>query len=619
MAWAVDANDALYAWSCNGLTSPGSGPIVSELRSVPMPRARRGEWHVSLADPTLRPRIDRVVLRVAPGTCATQSPTRAMGDRNVTLPASGDYIESFTRSSAEPTVFMAWAENDAACAVVAIGCVDGPGPVVLSTVLDTRSVAPCGDPRSCRATATGLACDHVAVEQIAIGGSSECFRTTAGEVFCDGSITGAPLTMPPGFVPDRLFARHARRVADPGSLDRDDGYCALSREGAMACWGDAFPFLDAFAPGPTLVPRASLPGDAATIPLTLSMGLRMGCVALGTNASGGRVYCRALAAEDDATRTQLVGATSSGEWVANGSAPAGAGSDVILLASGALDTCAASSSRIWCWGDPRVAVATTDYATQERWLSFQSDLRYTRLTLGEMHGCALADDGLPTCWGSDFAGQLAPRFEIHAQPPACAGLSYAAMLRRSDCAGFALGSLYDSVPVAPRLRSSFDQAITGGPDFDPLVPPSDCATPADRRNGTMCTVQVGSAGLHVTAIASGAYHTCAISDDATPVQADDTRGRVLCWGDDELGEQVGGLSTSSGHFTHGSAAWVRPCDASADPDGAAFLEGAVDLVAGALRTCALDAHGDVMCWGSGSVYRAGALCAERPVGLPLSR
>ncbi len=619
MAWAVDADGALYAWSCNGLTSPGSGPIVSELRSVPTPRSPNGRWHVTLADASIAAHIDRVVLRIAPGTCAAQSPTRTTGDRNIAWPAGGEHVEPFSLGSAAPTAFMAWAENDATCTIVARGCTDGPGPTDLTTVLVIETTAPCADPRACRATSDGLACDHVVVEQMAVGASSECFLTSAHEVFCDGSISGAPLAMPTGFVPARLFARHARRVVEPGSLDRDDGYCALATDGAMACWGDAFPFLDAALPTPALVSRATLPGTSDTLPLTLTMGLRMGCVVMGRGATGGEVHCRGLAAEDDAVRARLVGATSTGEWVANESAPAGAGANVVLLASGALDTCAASSDRIWCWGDERVAVATPDYTTQERWLSFIDGHRWTALGVGEMHACGVADDGLPACWGSDFAGQLAPRFEILTEPAACTGLDYPSMIGRDDCAGYALGSLYDSVPVAPRLRSSIDQALASGASFDPLDPPTDCAHPPSGRSGTTCPVSVASRFLQVSAIATGAYHTCAISDDATPIEANDVRGRVLCWGDDELGEQVGGLSASAGQYTHGTAAWVRPCDAAADPDRGAFLEGAVDLVAGALRTCARDAHGDVTCWGSGDVYGAGALCAERPIGLPRSR
>ena len=275
-------------------------------------------------------------------------------------------------------------------------------------------------------------------------------------------------------------------------------------------------------------------------------------------------------------------------------------------------TCASNRERIYCWGDPRADVAVPDLAL---WmpLQFTAEESFEVVGAGEMHACGMGDDGLIQCWGSDFSGQLEPRFEIATRPAACDGLDYYQMVERADCAGYALNALYDDEHGPHGVRSSYDDAFDNEPEFPPRSPPESCARDqaTDRPDHLDCALEVAGQLLVASDIAVGAFHTCAISAGETPVHEDDVPGRVLCWGDDYV-DQVGGLGESAGHTTHGNAAWVRPCEGSS-PSRTSFVAGILDIEAGTNRTCALDERGDVLCWGSGD------LCAVRPPGLPERR
>lgn len=607
MAWAVDEHEALYAWSCLVVGSPGAGAIVSELRSVPRPVALTAEWRVSFAAGAVRDER-RVLARRAPGPCPASPPRTAPTDLPLSIPAGGVASMPITFEGGDTTALMAWTERDTDCSITAWGCTEGPGDVVLETVLEPLGpVDFCDDPRACRASATGLACDHVVAAQIALGSASACFLTTAGEVFCEGAVEGAPLAMASGFLPVRLFGRHARRSTVPGSRDRGDGYCALDAVGAVVCWGDAFPFASTFLGAPTAVPASALP-PVDGVPIALTLGLRFGCAVMSNDLSGGSVYCQGLSG--DPARTTLVGGPGPGPWVLT-DAPSGAGNDIALLSSGSMHTCASNRTRTYCWGDDRVAVATPEYPMQAPLQFFVE--RFASLGVGEMHACALGQDGYVQCWGSDFWGALEPRFEITDEPAACRGLDYYGMLLRTDCAGYALNALYDGEhgPISP--RDSYEEALSGPDAFLPLAPPAECDRMQDagREARLDCVLEVDGTALHVTDLAVGAFHTCAIRSAEGSLHPDDAPGRVLCWGDD-YENQVGGLGPTSGFHTHGNAAWVRPC-LGAVPDPDAFVEQAVDVEAGTHRTCVIDARGDVLCWGDDST------CAVRPRGLPLTR
>jgi len=207
-----------------------------------------------------------------------------------------------------------------------------------------------------------------------------------------------------------------------------------------------------------------------------------------------------------------------------------------------------------------------------------------------MHACAVTSDHMLYCWGSDYSGQLAPRFAVTSAPPECTSTDYRVLraMAGDPCAAYALTTplVYEPAHGSAVLHASYEEVV----DVDPIVGASDPAA----------QVTLNGGALMVSRVSAGAHHTCAVSE-AQSLHPDQASGRVLCWGDNSLAQQVSGSIP-----TEGGAAWVRRCDASGAPG--AFLENIVDVDAGALRTCALDNASNVVCWGNGRS------CAA-PVGL----
>jgi alpha-tubulin suppressor-like RCC1 family protein len=95
---------------------------------------------------------------------------------------------------------------------------------------------------------------------------------------------------------------------------------------------------------------------------------------------------------------------------------------------------------------------------------------------------------------------------------------------------------------------------------------------------------------NVVAIASGSYHTCALTAE---------KGEVLCWG-------ANGLGTLSGVLGTGSSA-----DVVSEPERVTGIQGVTEIVAGGIHSCARLETG-WRCWGAsqcGQVGDGGTTCA----------
>ena len=229
--------------------------------------------------------------------------------------------------------------------------------------------------------------------------------------------------------------------------------------------------------------------------------------------------------------------------------------------------------------------------------------RITAIATGGEHTCALTSGGGVTCWGDNTYGQLGDGTTANSTTPvAVAGLSsgvnaiaagaYHTCALTSGggvmCWGWnAYGQLGDgttansTTPVAVAGLSSGVIAIAAGGGHTCALTSSGGATcwgwnaSGELGDGTttdrLTPVAVVGLSSGVTAIATGAYHTCALTRD----------GGATCWGWNASGELGDGTTANS--FT---------------PVAVVGLSSGVSAIAASYaHTCALTSGGGVMCWG----------------------
>jgi len=236
---------------------------------------------------------------------------------------------------------------------------------------------------------------------------------------------------------------------------------------------------------------------------------------------------------------------------------------------------------VWCWGrndEAQLGYSTTDLCPEElpngqtravacHTFPFQvvGLERAVAVTAGGAFACALRDDGTVRCWGSNSAGQLGNGLTLPSASPVAArglsGITAIAAGARHTCA-VAAGLVY----------------CWGANDRGQLGQPTTSRQCTVGSESIACEPQPtaidGVKG--VVAISAGAAHTCART----------VEGIVLCWGDGRYGQSGSGRASA---MPGPSPVGVL--------DGDSFIEGIVDLSAGADHTCARNADGVIWCWG----------------------
>ena len=233
----------------------------------------------------------------------------------------------------------------------------------------------------------------------------------------------------------------------------------------------------------------------------------------------------------------------------------GLASGMHAVAAGNLHTCALTENGgIKCWGaNVRGQLGnggSTDHWTPVDVVGLGSNMH--ALAAGYFHTCALTNGGGVKCWGWNYDGALGDGTTITSSTPVnVTGLG-------SGVRAVATGALHTcAVTGAGGAKcwgnNLFGQLGTGAG--------TDHTTPVD----------VVSLTSGVRAIAAGYGHTCALTES----------GGVKCWGDNEAGQLGDGTTTDR----------LTPVDV------AGLSSGVRAIAVGGGHTCALTDSGAVKCWG----------------------
>ncbi len=386
-------------------------------------------------------------------------------------------------------------------------------------------------------------------------GSSSGSSAGAGDAGSDGA---ASPTFDAGDVPD---VGPATQVVA--------GYehaCALSRAGAVMCWGsNAHGQLGRGAGGDSPVPVA-VQGLGAGVTV-LAAGVDHTC-ALSAQDAGAAVLC--WGRNDHGQLGD--GTTQDRSTPVAVSAVTGASA----LAAGGLHSCALVGGAPWCWGQgDRGQLGSGTITDSTVPVAVGSLAGVIALAAGGAHTCAIAAQGAVQCWGNDDSGQLGDgTHESRAIPVAVAGLTQVAT---AITAGNAHTCARTTGGVMCWGYGQYGQLGNGAT--------SDSPTPV--------SVRTPAAGLGAGGIGAGGQQSCAL----------DGQGGAFCWGEDASG-QLG---------DDGASDRAVPVPVLGVSAGASCIAG------GVAHTCAVVAGGHVQCWGwnvSGQLGNGTRSDSASPVTVP---
>jgi alpha-tubulin suppressor-like RCC1 family protein/predicted small lipoprotein YifL len=224
----------------------------------------------------------------------------------------------------------------------------------------------------------------------------------------------------------------------------------------------------------------------------------------------------------------------------------------------------------YCWGsndsgqlgnDTVTTICSAGYVCSWLPVPVLGGLSFNTIAGGDYGTCGITTSQLAYCWGENAHGEVGDGSTIlrPTPVPVSGGLSF-----RSIAVGreHACGVTTDSLAYCWGNNGDGQLGI-GAADATPHTTP-----------------QPVVGGLHLTAISTGAFHTCAVT----------AGGAAYCWGRNTSG-QVG--TTTCG---------APPCSTPTSVDGGVSFS---QVSAGQWHTCGLTDQGDAYCWGLGTSYQLG--------------
>jgi alpha-tubulin suppressor-like RCC1 family protein len=260
-----------------------------------------------------------------------------------------------------------------------------------------------------------------------------------------------------------------------------------------------------------------------------------------------------------------------------------------VVSSGFMHTCAIDTSgSAWCWGDNRYqqtgqanSSPCPDFGNVEcvvRPAPVAPELRFASISAGGTHTCALTVEGAAYCWGGGYHGNDRGvlgngQLTLSAAPVPVSG----GLRFRTISAG---GRVTCAIAVDGRGYCwGMGGTVGDGTREDALVP-----TPV-------------SGNLEFIALSSGGVHSCGVITD----------GSAFCWGSNQYGQIGDGRMT--GLMMGSGSGPIVPTGVTTD----LVFE---SIVAGGNHTCATTRDNMVFCWGYNHVGQLGTGAPGAPQATP---
>lgn len=248
---------------------------------------------------------------------------------------------------------------------------------------------------------------------------------------------------------------------------------------------------------------------------------------------------------------------------------------VSQVSAGADHTCALTTlGDVWCWGGNlagQLGGIPSDLGlvrrTPAKVTYFQAENpKFTQISAGNTHTCALADGGIPWCWGSDANGQLGRggMFSDSGVAKRVWTRDMGAVQRIKAGASHTCALNVDAVLWC--WGNNIDGRVGDG-------------TTEQRRLPVRVASADGFPDGGVTDFALGTYHTCATT----------VNEHVYCWGDNDYSR----LGNPAPDRTEAPVQVRRYVDAATTGE----FTGLVGITTGLDHSCTWTATGEGWCWG----------------------
>ncbi|HEX5435707.1 MAG TPA: Ig-like domain-containing protein [Gemmatimonadaceae bacterium] len=246
------------------------------------------------------------------------------------------------------------------------------------------------------------------------------------------------------------------------------------------------------------------------------------------------------------------------------------------VTAGASVACALTpAGQAYCWGDNalgQLGNGSTGAPGPGPATVFTS-MRFTTVSAGGSHVCALGGDGVAYCWGNDASGQLGDARRIHSTTP----IPVMRGTQQFHAVAISAGSEHTCALASGGAAWCWGENSAG-----------ELGHGADTTDSDQPVAVAG--GFRFSAISAGSTHSCAVSVD----------GAAYCWGDNAKGEL--GIGTAADTVT-------TPAKVSSTLRFTA-------ITAGDGYTCALTTARAAVCWGRNDYGQLGIGSAGAPVSLP---